>query len=87
MAIVTRLGRELENIGWNSKRLIAETGLSAVTISKLKRGHARAIKMATLDSICKAMGKQPGDILEYMDTDEAIRQGLIIVDGESEDSC
>jgi len=34
-------------------------------ISVLKNGRARAIRLSTLEAICKALECQPGDILEY----------------------
>lgn len=36
-------------------------------ISILKNGKAKAIRLQILDSICKALECQPGDILEYVD--------------------
>lgn len=38
-------------------------------LSILKQGKAKAIKLSTLDSICKALNCQPGDILEYRDSE------------------
>ncbi len=34
--------------------------------SILKTGKARAIRFSTLESICKALDCQPGDLLEYV---------------------
>jgi putative transcriptional regulator len=34
-------------------------------LSILKTGKARAIRFSTLEAICKHLGCQPGDILEY----------------------
>jgi len=31
----------------------------------LKNGKAKAIRLSTLEAICKALDCQPGDILEY----------------------
>ncbi|MCI1946099.1 helix-turn-helix domain-containing protein, partial [Clostridium luticellarii] len=31
----------------------------------LKNGKAKAIRLSTLDAICRALECQPGDILEY----------------------
>lgn len=44
------------------------SSLVDITISNLsilKQGKAKAIKLSTLDAICKALDCQPGDILEY----------------------
>jgi hypothetical protein len=32
----------------------------------LKNGKAKAIRLSTLEAICKALECQPGDILEYI---------------------
>ena len=42
-------------------------------ISILKNGKAKAIKVNTLDGICRALDCQPGDILEYVNTDDTDR--------------
>ncbi|MBQ1841883.1 MAG: helix-turn-helix domain-containing protein, partial [Bacteroidales bacterium] len=34
-------------------------------LSILKTGKAKAIRLSTMDAICKALECQPGDILEY----------------------
>ena len=39
--------------------------LTISNLSILKTGKAKAIRISTLDSICKALDCQPGDILEY----------------------
>ncbi|MEG1572013.1 MAG: helix-turn-helix transcriptional regulator [Bacteroidales bacterium] len=46
--------------------------LSQANLSILKTGKAKAIRFSTLETICRALGCQPGDILEYVpetDTD------------------
>jgi putative transcriptional regulator len=40
--------------------------LTLSNLSILKTGKAKAIRFSTLDSICKALDCQPGDILEYV---------------------
>lgn len=44
-----------------------KVGITMANISILKNGKAKAIRMETLDKICKALNCQPGDILEYRD--------------------
>ena len=39
--------------------------ISVVNLSKLKTGKVRAIRFSTLDSICRALDCQVGDILEF----------------------
>jgi len=45
-------------------------GITMSNLSILKQGKAKAIKLSTLDAICKALDCQPGDILEYKDSDD-----------------
>ena len=47
--------------------LSEKVGITMANISILKNGKAKAIRMDTLDKICRAMGCQPGDILEYVE--------------------
>ena len=39
--------------------------LTLANLSILKTGKAKAIRFSTLESICKALDCQPGDLLEY----------------------
>ena len=53
--------------------LSSRVGITMANISILKNGKARAIRLSTLDAICRALRCQPGDILiheEGEDCDE-----------------
>lgn len=43
-----------------------KVGITLANLSILKNNRARAVRFSTLDAICKALGCQPGDILEYV---------------------
>ena len=45
--------------------LSEKVGIANVKLSKIKTGKISAIRFSTLDAICRALGCQPGDILEY----------------------
>ncbi len=45
--------------------LTKKVGVTMANLSILKNGKAKAIRFSTLELICKALGCQPGDILEY----------------------
>ena len=45
--------------------LSQRVGITLANLSILKTGKAKAIRMSTLDAICRALNCQPGDILEY----------------------
>ena len=48
-------------------QLSEKVGITMANLSILKNGKARAIRLSTLEAICKALDCQPGDILEYRD--------------------
>ncbi len=50
--------------------LSEKVGITLANLSILKNGKAKAVRLATLDAICKALDCQPGDILEYVESDE-----------------
>lgn len=54
----------------SSGDLAAKVGISPANLSILKTGKAKALRLSTLSSICKALDCQPGDVLEYVDDDE-----------------
>ena len=45
-----------------------KVGITMANLSILKNGKAKAIRLSTLEAICKALDCQPGDILEYRDS-------------------
>ena len=50
--------------------LSEKVGITMANISILKNGKAKAIKIDTLNKICKALKCQPGDILEWREDPE-----------------
>lgn len=51
--------------------LAKEVDITLANLSILKNNKAKAIRLSTLNSICRALDCQPGDILEYVDDGEA----------------
>lgn len=49
-----------------SNDLAARIGITPQNLSILKTGKARAIRLETLEAICRHLRCQPGDILEYV---------------------
>ena len=45
--------------------LSQQVGLTTVNLSILKTGKAKGVRFDTLESICRVLDCQPGDILEY----------------------
>ena len=50
-----------------SNDLAAKIGITPQNLSILKTGKARAIRLETLEAICRHLQCQPGDILEYVE--------------------
>lgn len=50
--------------------LTERVGLTMANISLLKNGKVKAIKLSTLNKICEVLECQPGDILEYSETND-----------------
>lgn len=50
--------------------LAKEVDITLANLSILKNNKAKAVRLSTLDAICKALQCQPGDILEYVETED-----------------
>lgn len=75
MAIIINLDVMMAKRKVGLTELANEVDITLANLSILKNNKAKAVRLSTLDSICKALDCQPGDILEYVEDDE---------DGESE---
>jgi putative transcriptional regulator len=76
MAIVVNLDVMLAKRKMRLTDLSAAVDISLANLSILKTGRARAIRFSTLESLCRALDCQPGDILEYQPEEEAQRPVL-----------
>ena len=65
--IVVNLDVELAKRKMSLSELAEKVGLTLANLSILKTGKARAVRFTTLEAICRELGCQPGDILEYRD--------------------
>jgi len=65
MPIVINLDVMLAKRKMRSNELAEKIGLTVVNLSILKTGKIKAIRLSTLEAICKALDCQPGDILEF----------------------
>ena len=52
--------------------LSQKVGITMANLSILKNGHAKAVRMSTLEAICKALRCQPGDILIYEEAGDEV---------------
>lgn len=65
MAIIINVDVMLAKRKMSVTELAEKVGITMANISILKNGKAKAIRLSTLEAICKALECQPGDILEY----------------------
>lgn len=75
MAIIINLDVMMAKRKVGLTELANDVDITLANLSILKNNKAKAVRLSTLDAICKALNCQPGDILEYVEDDE---------DGESE---
>lgn len=67
MPIIVNLDVVMAKRKISSGELSDKIGISQANLSILKTGKAKAIRFSTLESICKILECQPGDILEFKD--------------------
>lgn len=65
MAIVVNLDVVMAKRKISLGELADRVGITQANLSILKTGKAKAIRFSTLESLCKELDCQPGDILEY----------------------
>ncbi|MGF1716497.1 helix-turn-helix domain-containing protein [Photobacterium chitinilyticum] len=70
MPIIINLDVMLAKRKMRSNELAAKIGITEQNLSVLKNGRAKALRLTTLDAICKHLQCQPGDILEFVDGEE-----------------
>lgn len=70
MSIAVNLDLMLVKRKMKSKELAQRIGITDANLSLLKTGKVRAIRFSTLNALCRELGCQPGDLLEYVPEQE-----------------
>ena len=70
MSIIIRLDRVMADRKVRLIDLADKIGITYANLSNLKTGKISAIRFSTLESLCKELNCQPGDILEYVDDEQ-----------------
>lgn len=65
MAIIINIDIMLAKRKMSVTELAEKVGITMANLSILKNEKAKAIRLSTLDALCRALDCQPGDILEY----------------------
>lgn len=69
MAIEIRLNRVLLERGMTLTELSERIGITVPNLSILKTGKAKAVRLSTLDAICRELDCQPGDLIVHTPSD------------------
>ena len=65
MAIIINIDVMLARRKMSVTELAQRVGITMANLSLLKNGKVKAIRLSTMEAVCKALECQPGDILEY----------------------
>ena len=65
MSIIINLDVMMAKRKMSLTELSERVGITQSNLSILKTGKAKAIRLETLESICRILDCQPGDIIEY----------------------
>ncbi len=65
MAIVVNIDVMMARRKMSLNELAEKVDITPANLSILKTGKAKAIRFSTLEAVCRVLGCQPGDILEY----------------------
>ena len=69
MAIVVNLDMMLAKRKMTSLELAQRVGMTPANLSILKTGKAKAVRLATMDAICRELQCQPGDLFAFVEDD------------------
>ena len=67
MAIIVNLDVMLAKRKMSLTELSEKVGITMANLSVLKTGKAKAVRMSTMNEICKVLQCQPGDLFEYVE--------------------
>ncbi len=65
MSIIFRLDRVMADRKISLNELAKRIDLTDSNLSIFKTGKARAVRISTMDALCRELNCQPGELLEY----------------------
>ena len=71
MAIIINLDVMMAMRKKGLTELAGEIDITLANLSILKNNKAKAIRLSTLNEICRALECQPGDILQYVEDEKS----------------
>lgn len=66
MPIVVRIDVELARRKMGVAEFAEQVGITPANVAVLKNGRAKAVRLSTLDAMCRVLECQPGDLLEWV---------------------
>lgn len=75
MPIIVNLDVVMAKRKINSTQLSKALGITKANLSILKNSKAKAVRFSTLESLCKILECQPGDLLEFVDESDSRLKG------------
>ncbi len=70
MAIIIQLDVMMAKRKIGLMELAEKINITPANLSILKNNKAKAIRLSTLEEICKALDCQPGELIEYVKDEE-----------------
>lgn len=67
MPIIVNLDIMLAKRKMTSLELAQRIGMTQANLSILKTGKAKAVRMSTMEAICRQLQCQPGDLFEFVE--------------------
>lgn len=67
MPIIVNLDVMMARRKMSLTELSDRVGITMANLSILKTGKAKAVRLETLEAICRVLNCQPGDILEFVE--------------------
>ncbi|MDB5004741.1 MAG: family transcriptional regulator [Mucilaginibacter sp.] len=67
MPIIVNLDVMMARRKMSLTELSERVGITMANLSILKTGKAKAVRLETLEAICRVLNCQPGDILEFVE--------------------
>ena len=74
MTIRITIDRMLVERGLSVGEFAEAIGITPANVAVLKNGRAKAVRLSTLDAICRVLRCQPGDLLHFEDQDAESRK-------------
>ena len=70
MGIIVNLDKLMVDRKISSKKLAEKINMTTVNLSNLKNNKMQGIRFETLAALCETLNCQPGDLLEYNNTEK-----------------